>query len=207
MRHLLCPLILALSVSACANKPRGMDALTPEESAELNYYLQKRDECLAQESSRMDDTKSDVNAVNDLVMWKCQPLSRKTASLLYDKFKVDIGSAYAFNTQQEETSRRRVMEAILTNRKMHAGAQASEAAAMQQPRGPMAMPQNSRTPMGAIPTPTPVSPAPVMRPQTMPREGMTQQQAMPQVISPAENQTQMRSVAPQSAPPSVVQGW
>lgn len=111
-------IVALLLLAACSPSKRGMSELKPEENNELNQYISRRDECYSQEAARLDDGKSDVGQLTELVMWKCQQMSGRISSLLYDKFNVDLSSSYAYKTTMDETSRRQVTEAILTNRKL-----------------------------------------------------------------------------------------
>lgn len=206
MRTLLTFALLALTLTACKSQ-RGMADLSPEENSELNYYLQKRDECMVQESAQIDDSRSDINAVTDLVMWKCAPIGRKIDSLVYDKFKVDLSSSYAFRMQQEESSRKRVTEAILTNRRIRAGQEGGMELLQQAPvivppvRAQAQPPARTMVPEGMAPIPAP-TPAPM---QQAPQPAQQQmQQPVPQSMPQAAPQGQLgRPVNAREA----VKGW
>ncbi len=206
MRKFLLLLLVSSLFSACAHKDKGFDELTPEETAELNRHLARRDECMVQEAARMDDRKSDIGQITDLVFWKCQEHFRQINSLLYDKFKVSLSSSWAYKTRMEENSKKEIGEAIITNRKRHVEGDGTET----QVRGVVpAMPVRMPAPQDQTPmhteieaTSLPPQPQRAMRLPVAP----VQQESLQDSTQAEPPMPAMQQPAP-AAPRSSVNGW
>ena len=106
-------LILVLLVStACSSELRD---LNDREKNDLTTVRQERYSCFVNQSSLLDDGRSNVAEVVSLVKWKCQTYDGRIQQMLKD-MKLKTGDAWQYTNQMNIDSEKEITELIIRRR-------------------------------------------------------------------------------------------
>lgn len=91
--------------------------MKPEEKEQLNDLLSKYKLCQVKTIEELDDGKTDIEYITEMVNWRCTAYTEQVKDLLYEDFNIDLGESWVYSNELRQKAPNEVTEAVLLRRK------------------------------------------------------------------------------------------